>query len=374
MKNFLNIFAILTILAITIMMAIEGTLGIRLHATPLFWTFAMILMLVLAYAVVIGIKKRKSIGSIASHAGLLMICAGAFFGALHFQHGMVIAGKDYKENVALSPEGMAVQLPFLIQLEEFRTDYYDDGTSPRQYTSVLRLDDITKETSVNHPCYYKGYFLYQSDFDREAGRYSVIKAVSDPWFPMIALGMILLAIGAFCNLGMNWKSTFLSIAVVLVAILFTVLSIYRINFGTLVPVLRSWWFVPHLVMYMIAYSALAIALVLAILDMAGVGKGRLEKMVSKLFTTGSSLLLLGMLCGSAWAKAAWGDWWMWDAKECWAAVTWLLTLCGMHLPHNMPRRKAAVLASIIISFAAMQMAWYGVEHVPAAKTSMHTYK
>lgn len=186
--------------------------------------------------------------------------------------------------------------------------------------------------------------------------------------------MLLLAIGVLAGLKANWRSRYLTIAVALLAILFAALSVARINFGTLVPALRSWWFVPHLVLYMIAYSALAIALVMAVLDLAGVGNGALVPLTGKLFSTASSLLILGMLCGAVWAKAAWGDWWTWDAKECWAGVTWLLTLCGLHLPHRMSGRKMAMLISIVLSFAAMQMAWYGVEHVPAAQTSLHAYK
>ena len=50
-----------------------------------------------------------------------------------------------------------------------------------------------------------------------------------------------------------------------------------------------------------------------------------------LLQTSSCLLLIGMLCGAVWAKQAWGDYWTWDPKECWAMATWMLTLIGMHL-------------------------------------------
>lgn len=359
--------------ALAVMTAIEGTWGVRMHASPGFWAVALVMMLNLQWTLMDALKRRAPFGGIAAHAGFFLICSGAFWGAPDFVDCQLVVGEDI-ETLAWNRQGMAVDLPFSVSLEEFRIDYYEDGVSPKQYTSVLNLDGVIKQTSVNHPCLHKGYLLYQSDYDRDGGHFSVLKAVADPWFPLILAGMLLLAIGALARLKANWRSHYLTIAVALLAILFAALSVARINFGTLVPALRSWWFVPHLVLYMIAYSALAIALVLAVLDLAGVGKGALVPLTGKLFSTASSLLILGMLCGAVWAKAAWGDWWTWDAKECWAGVTWLLTLCGLHLPHRMSGRKMAVLVSIVLSFAAMQTAWYGVEHLPAAQTSLHAYK
>ena len=75
-----------------------------------------------------------------------------------------------------------------------------------------------------------------------------------------------------------------------------------------------------------------------------------------------------MLCGAVWAKQAWGDYWTWDPKECWAAATWLLTLAGTHLP-----KKNLKLAFAVIAFLAMQMTWYGVNHLPPSSNSLHTY-
>ena len=148
--------------------------------------------------------------------------------------------------------------------------------------------------------------------------------------------------------------------------LFALISLARISFGTLPPALRSLWFVPHLIVYMLAYSILALAVIFGLASRfsAKVPDG----LPGKLLSTASSLLLIGMMCGAVWAKQAWGDYWTWDAKECWAAATWLLTLAGTHVAGKKWKFTFAVIA-----FLAMQMTWYGVNYLPSSMHSLHTY-
>ena len=55
-------------------------------------------------------------------------------------------------------------------------------------------------------------------------------------------------------------------------------------------------------------------------------------------------------------------------------MTWLLTLLGTHLPARLQRHRSAVLVCIVLAFLAMQVAWYGVDLLPAARLSLHTYR
>ena len=370
---------IIAMAVICILTAVEGTTGWPLHRNPVFWAFAILMMLSLGFAVLDRARSGKDLAGKISHLGMFLLIFGAFWGAPDVVD-VQMAATGQPEHIAYSRNGKAVTLPFDVALEEFRTEYYEDGASPKQYISTIVLSDSekTRTTSVNHPCLHKGWFIYQSDFDHENGAYSVLKLVRDPWLPLICLGLLLLVAGAFIGMRMDWKSRLVWPALGILAILFTILSVARINFGTLMPALRSVWFIPHLAMYMLAYSALALALMSAVPAVCGVHPEKLNPLTDKLFSTASSLLLVGMACGAIWAKLAWGDWWTWDAKECWAAVTWLLTLCGTHLPATMRNKKMNIsvvtLIFIILAFLAMQVAWYGVEWLPAAQTSMHAYK
>ena len=355
-----------TTVAVIVLMAVEGSWGFPVHRSWPFFAVALLLMLSLGFTTLDALERKARFSYLATHLGFFILAAGTFWGAPDVVDCSLAVSGEQAVSVAMDREGRAVELPFSIRLVGFRTEYYEDGTSPKQYSSDLELDGQGASTSVNHPCRKNGYSIYQMDYDRASGRYSVLKLVRDPWLPLIFLGMLLMAAGAVASLGTVWDSWKVLLAALAVAALFAAFSLARINFGTLMPALRSLWFVPHLLLYMLAYSALALALVFLIL--------RRDRLSGRLFATSSALLLLGMLCGAVWAKAAWGDWWTWDAKECWAAVTWLLTLTGLHVPAGTRRRRTAVAICMILAFLAMQITWYGVDWLPASQMSLHSYR
>lgn len=350
----------------TVLVAVEGTWGYELHHH---WTFVpvVVILLFLLGMAVAGDLRTRSICSLMSHLGMFLVLSGGLSGALfRTDVQMEVFTDGGGSRTAFDRNGYVVTLPFSISLQDFRIDTYDDGTSPKQYTSTLDIDGRTMQTSVNHPCRYRGYRIYQSGYDFDGGASSVLKIVRDPLLPVVALGAILLALAALLSLKTVWNSWKMPVAAVALAAAFAVLSIARINFGTLVPALRSLWFIPHLIVYMLAYSILAMAVIAGIARLFS--QKVPEALPGKLLSTASSLLLAGMLCGAAWAQQAWGDYWTWDTKECWAAATWLLTLAGMHIP-----KKRAVLAFTILAFLAMQMTWYGVNYLPSSSRSLHTY-
>jgi cytochrome c-type biogenesis protein CcsB len=158
------------------------------------------------------------------------------------------------------------------------------------------------------------------------------------------------------------------------------------------PALQSPWFVPHVMVYFVGYAAVAIAFALAVIQLLAprvkaVGKlltvqagtimtGRpldLEKMSYDLVRFGFVLLTIGLLVGSVWAKSAWGDFWVWDPKENWSLVTWLVYGAYLHLRRVKGWRgdKAAWLA--IAGFGVVMFTYLGMEMLPTAKESAHVY-
>jgi len=69
------------------------------------------------------------------------------------------------------------------------------------YSDLAVLDDgrpvAEKTIEVNDPLHHGGYHFYQSDYDHEAGRYTVLQVVSDSGLWLVWLGMVLLVGGAF---------------------------------------------------------------------------------------------------------------------------------------------------------------------------------
>ena len=348
------------------LLAVEGTwcFGIYHH-----WTFITVIVLVLMALGHTSVNdfSHKSISAFLSHSGLFLVLLGGLFGAPDSTNAFMkvyTGGSD--EHIAVDASGYAVPLPFSVSLEDFNIDFYEDGTSPKQYTSTLSIDGRKLQTSVNHPCRHKGYRIYQSGYDLDSGHYSVLKIVRDPWLPVVALGALMLLLGALLSLKKAWSNWKVLVIVLLLAVVFALISIARISFGTLPPALRSLWFVPHLIVYMLAYSILALSVISGFVSLFSTKVP--DGLPAKLLSTASSLLLIGMMCGAVWAKQAWGDYWTWDAKECWAAATWLLTLAGTHVPGKRLRFSFAIIA-----FLAMQMTWYGVNYLPSSMQSLHTY-
>jgi cytochrome c-type biogenesis protein CcsB len=158
------------------------------------------------------------------------------------------------------------------------------------------------------------------------------------------------------------------------------------------PALQSGWFVPHVVVYFVGYGAAFFATAVAVVQIAS---GHLDWVKRLLATkagtmlTGSALdleqitydaikfsftlLTVGLLFGSVWAKSAWGDYWVWDPKENWSLVTWLVYGGYLHLRRVKGWRgeKGAWLA--IAGFAVVMFTYLGMEMLPTAQQSAHVY-
>ena len=352
-----------------VMLAVEGTWSVPLHQSYAFIGYVLVMLLSLGLVVVNGIKKKLKVGFLLNHLGIFLIIWGALFGSSDVKRSKMVVNKDYAENFSYADDGLVVQLPFSVKLKEFTVDYYPDGVSPRQFTSKIIVDGKEMSVAVNEPVSYDGYTLFQESYDREFGQYTVLQVVRDPWLPVIYVGMLLLALGSIMLLFGRWKVKLVVPVTLLLTVAFTALTVAKINFGTLMPALRSWWFVPHLFIYMVAYSLMAFALIMWIAaEMKK--KDQWRELSNNLMRSSSALLIIGILTGSVWARQAWGDYWAWDPKENWAAVTWFLSLMHLHLQD---KRGWKSLAILILSFLALQITWYGVNYLPSAMNSMHTY-
>lgn len=168
----------------------------------------------------------------------------------------------------------------------------------------------------------------------------------------------------------RWILAFSSV----VALVFCIINLLRpeIHDQTLMPALQSIWFIPHVTVYMFSYSVLGCAFILACMGLWQ-HSGRYLETADGLVYTGVAFLTIGMLTGSVWAKEAWGNYWNWDPKETWAALTWAGYLLYIHLRlwgRTSPRRLYCLL---IVSFLTLQVCWYGVNYLPSARESVHLY-
>ncbi|MFN3532629.1 MAG: cytochrome c biogenesis protein ResB [Candidatus Brocadia sp.] len=80
----------------------------------------------------------------------------------------------------------------------FALVYESTGESIKHFTSKLRIEEngqtvAEKTIRVNDPLKYKGYVIYQSSYDPEAGSFSGLQIVKDPGIPIVYSGF-----GALC--------------------------------------------------------------------------------------------------------------------------------------------------------------------------------
>lgn len=174
----------------------------------------------------------------------------------------------------------------------------------------------------------------------------------------------------------RWRYRWIMLFSTLLSTVFILINILKpeIHDQTLMPALQSGWFVPHVSVYMFSYALMGCATLLAIASLIRPNID-VDEAIERLLYGGLAFLSIGMLTGALWAKEAWGTYWNWDAKEAWAAATWSLYLIALHMAPSVMTHKSKKLyyIVIIVAFVALQMCWYGVNYLPSAADSVHTY-
>ena len=172
----------------------------------------------------------------------------------------------------------------------------------------------------------------------------------------------------------RWRFRWILSFSALLSTVFMVINILRheLHDKGLMPALQSAWFMPHVAVYMFSYALLGVATLMAVYHLVKRDE-RVVSAIENLLGGGVALFTVGMLTGALWAKQAWGEYWSWDAKEAWAAATWFLYLGAIHLRLLRPRAVKSFCVLLIVAFLSLQMCWYGVNYLPSASKSVHSY-
>lgn len=182
-------------------------------------------------------------------------------------------------------------------------------------------------------------------------------------------------------IGWRFQTRVLAIPALVMGIMFLAINMRHPEYmdRTLMPALQSPWFVPHVVVYMVAYSALGLSSLTGMWAAAKRLRAREPiteldvELPHRLVLIGFPLLTCGLLFGALWAKEAWGHYWTWDPKETWAFLTWTCYLIYLHVRHKHPVKAAMNLGILVIGFGVLMLCWFGVNYLPTAQESVHTY-
>lgn len=182
-------------------------------------------------------------------------------------------------------------------------------------------------------------------------------------------------------IGWRHQTRALAVPAVLMGALFAAINLAKPDAmdRTLMPALQSPWFVPHVVVYMLAYAALGLSslvgawvLVTKWWKKEAVGHKDIA-LAHQMVLIGFPLLSLGLIFGAIWAKEAWGHYWTWDPKETWALLTWGAYLAYLHVQARNVIRPKGALVVLVVGFAVLMGCWFGVDYLPTAQESVHTY-
>lgn len=194
------------------------------------------------------------------------------------------------------------------------------------------------------------------------------------WYAVLvpALGLLI---------GWRFNTRVMAVPACLMGVLFAAINLSNPDAmdKTLMPALQSPWFVPHVVVYMLAYSALGLSSVLGMWEL-GKAKWNKEEITleaaqqpHRMVLVGFPLLTCGLIFGAYWAKEAWGSYWTWDPKETWALLTWGAYLTYLHVRARHALKPAMNLWLLVVGFAVLMGCWFGVNYLPTAQESVHTY-
>ncbi len=392
------VYAVVLTIIMGLIRQIEN--GVWLNNMLSFWPFVLIyvyLTMILGLTVLHQVSSFKFRASFLSHLGLFLALTTATLGNADMQRLKMITVKGQPEWRAMTAQRQVVDMPIAIELKEFIMETYDDG-SPKRFASDIQIQtkkglNMRTTVDVNKPVKVNGWKIYQYGYDTQMGaksQISILELVRDPWLPLVYTGIYLMLGGAVLMMlrSIPWKGgvrkarkhpkmAMLLCAVIAVSFFCVHHFMPILHSDTLVPALQSPWFRPHVIAYMLAYTLMAAAAVIALYMLVFKKKDSTlspSSDHSSLVYVGISLITIGMLFGALWAKEAWGHYWSWDPKETWAAITWFAYLVYVHYKQIPTHKPKLALWVLLISFVLLQMCWWGIKFLPSAQgSSVHVY-
>jgi ABC-type transport system involved in cytochrome c biogenesis permease subunit len=195
------------------------------------------------------------------------------------------------------------------------------------------------------------------------------------------LWFVVLLASAALLLQWRWRSALQVIPSTILAMVFTLINLFKPEQldKTQMPALNSPWFIPHVMVYILSYALFGMAALVAAWGLLRnlIGDKPIEAQLvaesRRLVYIGFPLLTVGLLLGAVWAKIAWGTYWGWDPKETGAFVTWAVYLTYLHLEHFAKLTPRTHLALLAVGFLVVLGTWFGINYLPSASSSIHTY-
>ena len=209
-------FGLILILALIILSIHSAFIGaersqILFNSIPMQVFWFVLLLCLIASLIMFPSMLKKSL--LLIHIGCVLILLGSMissetghkmisrtFGIHKIHSGRMIIHEGKRSNTVVDEQHQIFELPFTLQLGDFRIEYYDDSKNIKDFISELKVVDnneikTAKNIEVNKPLHYGGYWFYQNSYDVKHERFTVLSVASDNGIMVVFGGYILLMFG-----------------------------------------------------------------------------------------------------------------------------------------------------------------------------------
>lgn len=148
--------------------------------------------------------RTKSPGTIIIHLSIMLILTGGLVGALWGKRGdMGIREGEARDSFYTETDNVITEsgIPFKIRLVDFTLETYEqDESQIKDFKSLLEIIEgdsvvLSKTIEVNDPLKYKGFAIYQANYNPEDLAWSGLHIKKDPGIGIVYAGFILLISG-----------------------------------------------------------------------------------------------------------------------------------------------------------------------------------
>lgn len=189
----------------------------------------------------------------------------------------------------------------------------------------------------------------------------------------------LAVVGGFIFFERRYKVTTLGSFVVPVALLMLIASsTLHSEARQLPPILQSNWFWFHALLAFASYACFTIAAGVAVMYLIQrsflktkqfgalfqklPSLETMDEISYRCLTVGWPLLTVAIISGSIWSDKAMGSYWIWDRKQTWSLIIWLIYAALLHgrITIGWRGKRAAILS--IIGFIVVLFTFFGMKH------------
>ena len=179
---------------------VAGFAGVECTCSWWFTAVLFFMMTVLAFVLLRGLRDaggKLRYRFILNHFGLLTVLVSLFFGSPDKDVLRLSLTPGMTSNIAYREDGSMDKLRYEVCLEDFRTDYYENGV-PAVYEATISVNGKTVSLKVNSP--YAARFAEQIYLVSASGPQAqggcVLQVVRQPWKWLTVIGIILMVTGA----------------------------------------------------------------------------------------------------------------------------------------------------------------------------------